>query len=50
MNNPIVSIITPVYKVVKCLPKCIESVISQTFTEWEMAHRIEVVRFVMSMH
>ena len=36
MNNPIVSIITPVYKVVDCLPKCIESVISQTFTEWEM--------------
>lgn len=36
MNNPIVSIITPVYKVVNCLPKCIESVISQTFTEWEM--------------
>lgn len=36
MNNPIVSIITPVYKVVNCLSKCIESVISQTFTEWEM--------------
>lgn len=36
MNNPIVSIITPVYKAVNCIHKCIESIMSQTFTEWEM--------------
>ena len=30
-----VSIIVPVYKVEKFLPKCIESVLNQTYTDFE---------------
>lgn len=37
MNNcPKVSIIVPVYKVEKYLSQCIESIISQTYTDWEL--------------
>lgn len=34
--NPLISIIIPVYKVEKYLPKCIESILSQTFTNFEL--------------
>lgn len=34
-NSPI-SILVPVYKVEKYLPRCIESVLSQDFTDWEL--------------
>lgn len=39
MNNntpPIVSIIVPVYNAEKYLPRCIESILSQTFTNFEL--------------
>ena len=33
---PKISIIVPVYKVEKFLPKCIDSILSQTFTDFEL--------------
>jgi glycosyltransferase involved in cell wall biosynthesis len=33
---PLISIITPVYNVEQYLPQCIESVINQTFQNWEL--------------
>lgn len=36
MNMPIVSIIIPVYNVAEFLPRCIESVLSQTFNNFEL--------------
>ena len=35
-KTPLISIITPVYNVEKYLPQCIESIIDQTFQEWEL--------------
>ncbi len=35
-NSPLISVITPVYKVEEYLPKCIESILSQTFTDFEL--------------
>ena len=32
----LISIITPVYNVEKYLPQCIDSVIAQTFSDWEL--------------
>jgi len=34
--NPKLSIIVPIYKVEKYLPKCIDSILSQTFTDFEL--------------
>ena len=34
-NNPLVTIIIPVYNVEKFLPQCLDSILSQTFTDWE---------------
>lgn len=36
INIPKISIIVPVYNVVKYLPRCIESIIEQEETEWEL--------------
>mgnify|MGYP002711065744 FL=1 len=36
MNNSIISILIPVYNVERYLPRCIESVLSQDFQDWEM--------------
>lgn len=36
MNNPIVSIIVPCYKVEQYIPNCIESVLNQTYPYWEL--------------
>ncbi len=33
--SPKISIIVPVYKVEKYLRKCLDSIVSQTFTDWE---------------
>ncbi|MDE7190344.1 MAG: glycosyltransferase [Muribaculaceae bacterium] len=36
MNRPEISIIVPVYRVESYLPACIESVLAQTFRNWEL--------------
>lgn len=36
MKNPVLSIIVPIYKVEKYLNKCIESILNQTFNEYEL--------------
>ena len=36
MNNPFISIIVPVYKVERYLPRCIESILGQTCTNFEL--------------
>lgn len=35
-NTPLVSVIAPCYKVEQYLPNCIESVILQTYENWEL--------------
>lgn len=36
MNYPIISIIVPIYKVEQYLPKCIDSILNQTFSDFEL--------------
>lgn len=36
MNTPKISVIVPVYNVEKYLPKCIDSILQQTFTDFEL--------------
>ena len=36
MNMPKVSIIVPIYKAEKYLNRCIDSILAQTFTDWEL--------------
>lgn len=36
MNNPQISVLVPVYKVEPYLQRCINSVLSQDFTDWEL--------------
>lgn len=36
MNNPKISIISPVYNVEKYICRCVDSIIAQTFTDWEL--------------
>ena len=36
MSMPIISVIVPVYKGEKYLPECIESILSQTFSDFEL--------------
>ena len=36
LKNPEISIIVPVYKVEKYLNECIESILAQTFTDFEL--------------
>ena len=35
MNSPKISIIVPVYKAEKYLRRCLDSIVAQTFTDWE---------------
>ena len=35
-QSPKISIIVPVYKVEQYLPKCIDSILSQTYPNWEL--------------
>ena len=35
MNNPKISVIVPVYNVERYLRKCLDSIIAQTFSDWE---------------
>lgn len=34
--NPKISVIVPVYKVEQYLPRCIDSILAQTFTDFEL--------------
>lgn len=36
MKNPLVSIIVPIYKAEKYLPSCVDSILSQTFSDFEL--------------
>ncbi len=36
MENDLISVIVPVYNTVQCLSKCIESILTQTFADWEL--------------
>lgn len=36
MNNPAISVIVPVYNAEPYLRRCVDSIISQTFTDWEL--------------
>ena len=36
MNNPLITVIVPVYKVERYLPRCIESILRQTYTNFEL--------------
>lgn len=36
MSNPKISIISPVYNVEKYIRRCVDSIIAQTFTDWEL--------------
>ena len=36
MSNPKISIISPVYNVEKYICRCVDSIIAQTFTDWEL--------------
>ncbi|MDE5957536.1 MAG: glycosyltransferase, partial [Muribaculaceae bacterium] len=35
IQTPKISIIVPIYKVERYLPECLDSIIRQTFTDWE---------------
>lgn len=35
-DNPTISVIVPVYNVEKYLPHCIDSILAQTFTDFEL--------------
>ena len=35
MTNPLISIIVPVYNAEKYLSKCLDSIVAQTFDDWE---------------
>ena len=35
-NKPLISVIVPVYNVEKYLPRCIDSILVQTFTDFEL--------------
>ena len=52
--NPKISIIVPVYKVEQYIHKCIDSILKQTFKDFELilvddGSLIVVVRFVIGM-
>ena len=36
MNKPEISIIIPIYKAEKYLKRCIDSILKQTFADWEL--------------
>ena len=36
MDNPKISVIVPVYNVEQYLPRCIDSILAQTFTDFEL--------------
>lgn len=36
MNTPLISIIVPVYNAEKTLNRCVDSILQQTFTDWEL--------------
>lgn len=38
MSTPKISVIVPVYNVEQYLPRCIDSILDQTFTDFELLH------------
>ncbi len=54
MNNPLISVIVPVYKAEAYLKKCINSIINQTYKNLEIilvmtVRLINAVKFVMNL-
>ena len=48
-SSPALSIIVPFYKVEKYACGCIESILSQSFTDFELARSVTVMRLKMSV-
>ena len=51
MNNPKICVVVPVYKVEKYLRECVDSILNQTFTEFQviLVDLMHVARFAMIM-
>ena len=54
-KRPEISVIVPVYKAEQYLPQCIDSILRQSFIDFELLliddeAQISVVKFVMIMH
>ena len=43
---PTISVIVPIYNVEKCFPRCIDSILCQSFDDFELILVDEVVRII----
>lgn len=53
VKNPLISIVVPSYNVAPYIRQCIESILNQTFSNWELllveVELMEPLKFVMNM-